>query len=276
METTTATPDAPKAKQYWIFQLISRHPFGVLVAFVGSLASIVGLLLIFFPWWTSPKRSLSYCVYPIRTPIVQTTNTSDVSVSYKGQPVSGNVTAAQIAIWNAGREPIRAADILSPLVLKVANGLQLFEVSFVKKSRDVIEPLLQQHTAIDMLSGKTLGPSSVELKFKILEHNDGVLIQIVYAGTPDAPITPEGTVVGQPRGAHKTSAGADVNTYKLLPVFGITNSILLLLVFLRDKQFYAYPKLRRILFCFLVLCLFFCLGVFIKVLLPSVTTPFGF
>jgi hypothetical protein len=180
---------------------ISRNPLFTLIllviAVVADVASIVGALCGIFPWWTAPKPDLSYCVYPIRIPIVQTTNTSDVSVSYKGQPVSGNVTAAEIAIWNAGRQPIHSNDIERPLILTVANNVPLFETGLSQVSRDVTECSLVNHGAIDIMSGKHLGPSSVELKFRILEHNDGVRLRVVYAGAVDAPITLKGVIEGQ-------------------------------------------------------------------------------
>lgn len=40
-------------------------------------------------------------------------------------------------------------------------------------------------------------PTALQFNFKILEHNDGALIQIIYAGAISGPIILEGTIVGQ-------------------------------------------------------------------------------
>src|SRR5258705_12586636 len=102
--------DTPPRRNF-ILHFISAHPFGVCVAFLGALASIIALMLGFFPWMVAPHRNLVYSINRVRTPIVQSSAPSDVSISYKGKPINGNVTAVQIGIWNAGREPIRSEDI---------------------------------------------------------------------------------------------------------------------------------------------------------------------
>lgn len=199
METTEQRTVAPEPKRNVVLHWISTHPFGVCVAFLGALASMVALMLAFFPWWVAPKRNLSYCINPIRTPIVQSAKTSDVSVSYKGRPVSGNVTAAQIAIWNAGREPIKAEDILTPILLSTPTNAPILEIISINISRNVIGLILTS----------TNPPSSIiGLGWKILEHNDGALIQIVYAGATETPINLEGTIVGQ-QSPRLTSASAE-------------------------------------------------------------------
>src|SRR5258707_9045951 len=104
----------PEVKKFRrILRLISEHPGWFVFIFVASLSSIVAVGPAFFPWWTAPKRELAYCINPVRTRIVQSTNTSELSVAYPGRPVAGNVIAATIAIWNNGTEPIIAEKILS-------------------------------------------------------------------------------------------------------------------------------------------------------------------
>src|SRR4051812_48789711 len=101
---------------------ISEHWGYLLFGVVAGMASIFAFGATPFPWLFSAKRELVYSVNAVRTPIVQTAKESPVTVSYRGTPVEGNVTAVQIAIWNAGREPIRHEDILSPIILSVGGG----------------------------------------------------------------------------------------------------------------------------------------------------------
>lgn len=189
-------------------QFFTAHPLFGLICFLGSTASIIALLFAVCPWITSPKRDLVYCVNPIRTPIVQSVETSDVSLSYKGRLVSGNVTVAQVAIWNAGREPIRSEDILSPIILRTPDNAAMLEVKPLKITREVIGFSL----------AATNNPSSAaQLGWKILERNDGVLLQITYAGIVTAPIKLEGTIVGQQSiydgklGRRRRATGLDVS-----------------------------------------------------------------
>jgi hypothetical protein len=68
---TPPTETLNPKKRPWLLHLISDHPFGTLVIFLGAIAGIAGLALAFFPWWTAPKRALTYFVNPVRTPIVR-------------------------------------------------------------------------------------------------------------------------------------------------------------------------------------------------------------
>ena len=293
MENEETKPENPIQK---VADWISRNPYFTLVllliALVGDVASILGALFGIFPWWTAPKRDLSYCVYPIKIPIVQTTNTSDVSVSYKGQPVSGNVTTAEIAIWNAGRQPIRAEDILSPLIVTVGNGVPLFETGLSQVSRGVTECSLSNHGAIDMISGKRLGPSSVELHFRILEHNDGVRLRVVYAGTVDAPITLKGVVEGQ-QSPREVKAGDGRRASLLDVLFSIvltaiiwgigTCMVIAIRNDLRSDKAQRHPVKAKLSAVFVIMCastMAVCVGVYAltNVLKASSlpATPFGF
>jgi hypothetical protein len=187
-------PTKPKGGR--ILEFFRQHPLLGFLGCLGSIASIVALPYTVFPWLGGPKRDLSYCIAPIRVPIVQSVKTSDVTVSYRGQPVSGNVTAVQIAIWNAGREPIRGDDLLTPVVLHTPEDVVMMEVAPLKITRDVIGFKL----------ATTKAPSSAAtLSWKILEHNDGVVLQVVYAGSVGVPLKLEGTIIGQ-QSPHEKSA----------------------------------------------------------------------
>jgi hypothetical protein len=183
---------APKSVIDRAAEWIARNPYMVLglaaIAVLGGLASIFALPYAAFPWRFGPKRDLSYCIAPIRTPIVQTSKPSDVAISYKGLPVTGNVTAAQVAIWNDGREPIRREDLLTPIVLRLPDNVNILELTALKVSRAIAGFSMAQSNA----------PATIAaLDWRILEHNDGVFLQIVYAGNTEARISLQGVIVGQ-------------------------------------------------------------------------------
>jgi hypothetical protein len=170
-----------------ILQFFTAHPLLGFIGCLGSLASIIGLLFSVFPWLAAPRKDLSFCVNPVRTPIVQIARPTDVSVSYKGNPVKGNVTAAQIAIWNAGREPIKGDDVLTPIILHTGTN-QIMEASILKATREV---------SGFQLDSNNIGSNSIGMKWRILEKNDGALLQIVYSGDVNVPVIFEGVLIGQ-------------------------------------------------------------------------------
>ena len=59
--------------------------------------------------------------------MVRAGEASDLSISHNGKKISGNVSAAQMAIWNAGKRPIRENDILSPIVISTGGGAAVLE-----------------------------------------------------------------------------------------------------------------------------------------------------
>jgi hypothetical protein len=96
------------------------HP---LVGIAGTIASVISIPLAFYFYRASQHEPrLTYYVHPVRAPLVQTGKMSDFSVVFKGSLLPGDVTAAQIAIWNSGSAPIKSEDILSPVLIPVQNG----------------------------------------------------------------------------------------------------------------------------------------------------------
>jgi len=113
---------------------------------------------------------------------------SSLSVSHNGKKLDSDVSAAQIAIWNRGRQPIRRAQILEPIVLKMPAGAVILEATIRRISRNV--------TKFD-LDRSRLSNGIVSASWDILEEGDGGIVQIIYAGPVDAKISGDGIVEGQ-------------------------------------------------------------------------------
>jgi hypothetical protein len=77
---------------------------------------ILGFLGFFFGVYSYLKNTrepdISYLVNPFRVAVVQSGITSNLSVVYKGVPVTHNVTAMSVQIWNAGRAAVHTESIL--------------------------------------------------------------------------------------------------------------------------------------------------------------------
>lgn len=197
----TTTAEAPKSG---ILRFFSNHPVVGLIGCLGSIASLIGLP--FTIWPITPHRKLTYCFNPVRTAIVQTRRLSDITVNYRGMTVTGDVTAAHVAIWNAGREPIRAEDVLKTITVTLSNGCQILDAAILKAPRDVTGFALDRN---QFHNGR------VGLSWKIFEHNDAALIQILYAGTSGAGVSLDGVIIGQPEPAEITHP-ASMRTVRLM------------------------------------------------------------
>jgi hypothetical protein len=182
------TQEESKQKKSKLVELISTHPIGVIYAFIGTTVGIIGFFLVFFPWLTASKPELNYCVYPARSQVVQSGKTSDLSVNYKGNLIKGDLTIARIAIWNKGHSPIEKDSILAPISILTTSNAPILDIKAVHITRK----------EITQCSWQTNFPAfECKLNWKILEHNDGMVLQIAYAGTTNEPIILKGTIIGQ-------------------------------------------------------------------------------
>jgi hypothetical protein len=138
---------------------ISRH--SQTVGFVlGITASLLAGLVLY--WLVeSRSRDLSLYVNPTKTTIVKSGQSSDLHVLYKGQSVSTDMTALQVAIWNAGKESIRSEHVLSLITLAASPRVSILEAQIRHVSRPVTNIRLDTTHLVD---------GSVGVSWKILEH----------------------------------------------------------------------------------------------------------
>ena len=166
-----------------VISLLSHPLTGFAVGAIGVV------LAIYFYLADHKEPKLMFLIHPVRTPIVQTGRLSDLSVSLRGEPIMGDLTAAQFVLWNAGKAPVRHDDILKPLVLATSSNCPIYEVTIRNLSRDVIGFKVITN---DIAAGR------VSFDWKILEHNDGAAIQVLYGGNQNLKfLEGDGVVVGQ-------------------------------------------------------------------------------
>jgi hypothetical protein len=160
------------------------------IGVLGSIFSVVGVgLAIYFYFGGARSRKLTYAVNPVKTIVVKAGEASTLRVLHGDQDIKGDVTAAQVAIWNDGTESIRPENVLSPISIVLRPSAPILEAKVRKVSRAVIG------AAIDT---SRLADGAVPVTWKILEHNDGAVIQLIFAGPTETDIAVDGTVEGQP------------------------------------------------------------------------------
>jgi len=159
------------------------------VGLIGTAAAILGLGFAWFTYSNTQRfRKLTYYVHPIRTVVIKSDETTGLRVLHRGQQITGDVTAAQIAVWNQGSEPIRREDILDEVRIVTSPRAPILEASVRKVSREIIGLRLDD-------SRRASG--MIPLSWKILERDDGGVVQLIYAGPATVGISVVGAVVGQ-------------------------------------------------------------------------------
>lgn len=156
----------------------------------GSVASIfsIPLAIALWVWPVLPERELTYSIQPSRSAIIQSNQPADLHVSYKGVGITGDLTAAQVAIENTGKEPIRSNDVIKSLWLVLTNT-QILDAHISTPALDGTQFRINTNA---MASGR------IGVDFTILEKGDRPVVGIIYAGNISQPIALEGRVVGQP------------------------------------------------------------------------------
>jgi hypothetical protein len=175
-----------KPKSEYGLKSITSNPY----IFIGlAVISLLSFAFGIYSWLDNKaSRELTYFVNPARAVVVQSGKTSDLSVSYKGELVQGDITAVQIAIWNAGKLPVKSGDILKPIVFYTETGAQILEATIRNPGREVCQVSLDH---IKLKEGR------VTVNWGILEINDATVVQVIYAGDSNVAIKSEGIIEGQ-------------------------------------------------------------------------------
>lgn len=177
-------PDMPDQSANRRLLDLFAHP---IVGLTGVIASVVGVVLaIYFYLGARAEPAITVYISPARSAIVAAGEVSALSVSYRGQPITSDMTAVQIALWNDGKQGVRGTDILEPVLLR--TGVPIWEARIRKLSRRSIGLELDRSR---MASGV------IPIKWNILERGDGGIVQLIYAGDPSREIAVSGAFVGQ-------------------------------------------------------------------------------
>jgi hypothetical protein len=157
--------------------------------FYGFVIGIAALGFAVYSHFASQQLpDIRYAVLPGRAVLVQGGRPSDLSVLYKNTAIEGSVTSVSIEVWNYGKKAVLPTDVLAPLQITTGDH-RILEAKIVKAGRDIAE--LQ-------LNNDALAKGIVGLQFRILEHNDGGVIQLIYEGDASVQVSARGVVVGQP------------------------------------------------------------------------------
>jgi hypothetical protein len=165
-----------------VLDWFARNPS---IGLLGTLASILSIPLgIYLYEEAKPTRELIVTADPA-VAIAKAGQTSSVDVLFNGQKITTDVYIRQLYIWNAGSESVRSENVLEPIEVQLLNA-RILEVRLKKMTR----PLTG-------VSVRTNGENRVMCSWKILEHNDGAVFDVIYAAPDAGKIETLGTIEHQ-------------------------------------------------------------------------------
>jgi len=168
-----------------------------------ALGAISFAVFVYFS--SQAERELVYAVNPVRTAVVTAGQATELAVFHEGEPLgSVDVTAAQVAIWNAGKQSIREENILEDVVICTDPPVPILEVAIRQCSREVVD-----FTLIE--TPELLASGRVPVSWHILEENDGASVQLIYVGAQEVDFYVEGVIEGL-RGIKDVELGVAIKT----------------------------------------------------------------
>jgi hypothetical protein len=180
---------------------LSDRQIGIIGLWTGIILGVLGILSGYYFYAISlQERIPTALIDPTRTVIVDSDvpGSSDLTILYREKPVGRkSVSAVRIYFWNAGKLPIVSKDVYNIVKFVFPSDIEILDVKIIKTSRDIVKPTI----AVDHQT-----PSAVDLSFDVLERDDGVGIQIIYAGLANAPITLRGLIADTPGGIRTLTA----------------------------------------------------------------------
>ncbi len=191
------------------------RPWGAMLAFaVGIIGTGYGVVSYYE---SHAARQLICQIDPATTQIVRAGQASSLTVSYNGQPIINDITAARVVLWNAGKLPIKKENVLKPVVLETANKVPILEATVRTVSRDVAG------VSIDT---SEISKGRLKVGWEILEQNDGLGLQFIYAGSLATKVSVEGVIEGQ----SDVLTGAIASSYSPLRYWSIIACYTFLLI----------------------------------------------
>lgn len=150
----------------------------------------VGLLTGYYFYFISIKEAdPTFIVDPIKTTLVdkKILGRPINIVDSEGKEILDDVNSITFYFFNQGGAPLKRENILSPIRLSLSNNSKIIDFRILHKSREV------SHLSLNT-TGTT--NSSIDIDFKILEHNDGFTGQIIYIGDRNSQLLIEGEIEG--------------------------------------------------------------------------------
>jgi hypothetical protein len=170
---------------------VEKHTNKNWSGYIGIFIGVVGLFLtIFFNIKSVKVREPIFVVDSNRVVVVdfEHISSSPIKVVRKNNSeINGNINSVNLYFWNNGKLSIKPENILMPLKISLSgNNVEILNYKILKISRDITKIKLTRSVSVPM---KTL-----DLDFKVLEENDGFVVQVIYLGGADVKFTMQGLI----------------------------------------------------------------------------------
>ena len=158
---------------------------------ISSIISIVITLVFgyYFLYVGNRERRPTFYVDPTRTIILDKENAANAPLQLlksNGDTITSDVTSVYFYFFNQGEETIKDENIYAPLKIVLSDNAEVLDFKILKVARPVSGIALTRDTT----------ENSLNINFKALEEDDGIVGQLIFEGNKNATISQEGGIEG--------------------------------------------------------------------------------
>ena len=155
----------------------------------GNLIGVAGVIVAFTTWYLS-QQTAEISLKIVQIPVLNTGQVGPLSSSFtvfdnKGQRISSNIYAADIAIWNSGNIELGAAKIRRPLTAKFDGKVQILD----RGIGPVTDPIAE-------VVASNPEENVTEMQWRYLDPGTGFHLRIIYASDKQQELTLSANILG--------------------------------------------------------------------------------
>lgn len=161
---------------------------------IGLAVGILGVVFAIYSHFESKKQRVPIFLQdPVRTVVFDTDSVAAAPIQVTkddGSSIDSDLIMARFYFWNEGKLAVKPDHILQPIqIVPLESTVNLLDVRVVVVSRDVVNP------AVDLQSHELIA-DCVNVKFDILEHQDGFVLDLLFEGQLESTFVLNGVVEG--------------------------------------------------------------------------------
>jgi hypothetical protein len=188
----------------------------------GNLIGVAGVIVAFTTWYLS-QQTAEISLKIVQIPVLNTGQVGPLSSSFtvfdnKGQRISSNIYAADIAIWNSGNIELGASKIRRPLTAKFDGKVQILD----RGIGPVTDPIAE-------VVASDPEENSTEIRWRYFDPGTGFHLRIIYASDKQQELTLSANILGVK--LQQYTEDYRIGWKSLLKLFGMALIVLPLAVF---------------------------------------------
>jgi len=155
----------------------------------GNLIGVAGVIVAFTTWYLS-QQTAEVSLKIVQIPVLNTGQVGPLSSSFtvfdnKGQRISTNIYAADIAIWNSGNIELGAAKIRRPLTAKFDGKVQILD----RGIGPVTDPIAE-------VVASNPEETVTEIRWRYFDPGTGFHLRIIYASDKQQELMISANILG--------------------------------------------------------------------------------